>query len=465
MKANWTNINILVDSSGSMASEYHFPRFFMRFFVAILFVFVFAADLSAQDLLVSAEPPKNPEIAKGVEAALKGDVADAEKFFAEAVTKNPVGRPGGIDAAMAFADPAFGFHHFAKLRFWLEKTADDYPSDPEAFLLLGDIAFSEGRLLETKMLAEHAEKLVEKFDADADRQKTLRIYAENLLAGVCEQKKNWTEARKRFATLCELDPTSGEHPYRLGIVLYRLGLKDDAIKSLTIAASKNADVPSPLIVLAQLAEAEGKTDDAVKLVAESLEKDGENLRVLVAAADLKLRWNRLPKVRELVEKAHKIDPTAASPRMTLGIVDLYDGKYEDAEERFASIVAVLPEDVSALIGLSLALCEQSDVEQLRRAYAYAFANADRNPESVDAQTTLAWVYVKANYPAEAEKILTRLFDVGDLSSAGAYYLAVVYVQQNRKDEAILFLKNALATKGNFPKRGAAETLLKSLTEP
>jgi len=434
-----------------------------RLLGVILSVFVFTVCVSAQGL-VSPEPPENIEVAKGVEAALKGDVADAEKFFAVAVAKKPGSRPGGIDAAMAFADPTFDQHHFGRLRFWLEKTTDDYPNDPEAFLLLGDMALSEGRLLETKMLAELAAKLVEKFDVDVRRQKSLRIYAEKLLAGVCEQKKNWNEARKRFTTLCELDPTSGEHSYRLGLVLYRLGLKDDAVQSLTEAASKNADVPPPLIVLAQLAEAEGKTDEAVKLLAEALEKDGENLRALIAAADLELRWNHLPKVRELVEKAHKIDPTAVAPRMTLGIVDLYDGKFEDAEEKFAAIVAVLPEDVSALIGLTLALCEQTDVNQLRRAYTYAKANADKNPESVDAQVTLAWVYVKANYPAEAEKILTQLFDVGDLNSTGAYYLAVVYVQQNRKDEAVMFLKNALTMKGNFPKRMAAEMLLKSLTE-
>jgi tetratricopeptide (TPR) repeat protein len=434
----------------------------LKFFGATLFVFLFAVCASAQSPLVSAEPPKNPEIAKGVEAALKGDVADAEKFFADATTKNPGSRPGGIDAAMAFTDPAFEFQHFGKLRFWLEKTTDDYPNDPEAFLLLGDIAIAEGRLLEAKMLAEHAAKLVEKFDAD--RKKSLQIYAERLLASVAEQKKNWNEALSRFTKLCELEPTNGEHPYRLGLVLYRLDRKDDAVKSLTDAASKNNNVLPPLLVLAQLAESEGKTDEAVKLLAESLEKDAENSKVLASAADLELRWNHLPMVRELCEKAQKLDPKAVAPRMTLGIVDLYDGKFTDAEEKFSQIVSASPEDSSALIGLSLSLCEQSDANQLRRAYGYAKSNADKNPESVDTQATLAWVLVKANYPDEAEKILTRLFDVGDLNSPGAYYLAVIYSQQNRQDEAILFLKSALETKINFPKRVAAETLLKHLTE-
>ena len=432
--------------------------------VSLLFVSVFTVCAAAQEPLVSAEPPQNPEVAKGVEAALAGDVADAEKLFAAATAKRPGSRPGGIDAAMAFADPTFEQHHFGKLRFWLEKTTDDYPNDPEAFLLIGDIALSDGRLLETKMLADHAATLVEKFDADSDRKKSLQIYADRLLASVAEQKKNWNEARNRFTKLCELEPTSGEHPYRLGLVLFRLGLKDDAVKSLTVAASKDADILPPLIVLAQLSETEGKTDEAVKLLAEALETDGENPKALTAAADLELHWNHLPKVRELADKAHQLDPTNVAPRLTLGIVDLYDEKYGDAEEKFSAIASSLPEHESALIGLSLALSEQSDVNQLRRAYGYARANADRHPESVSAQTTLAWVLIKANYPDEAEKILTRLFDVGDLNSAGAYYLAVVYSQRNREDEAILFLKNALETKVNFPKRAAAESLLKSLSK-
>ena len=428
-----------------------------------LFVFVFVVSASAQSPSTVTEPLQNSEVAKGVEAALGGDVAGAEKFFAEAAAKAPGSRPGGIDAAMAFADPSFGQHHFGRLRFWLEKTTDDYPNDPEAFLLLGDIAFSEGRLLETKMLAELATKLVEAFDADPQRKESLQIYAEKLLASIFEQKKNWDEALRRFTKLCELEPSSGEHPYRLGLVLFRLGRKDDAVKSLAEAAAKDSRILPPLIVLAQLLETEGKTDEAVSLLAEALEKDGENPKALAAAADLELRWNHLPKVRELAEKAAKLDPTAAAPRLTLGIVDIYDDKFVEAEEKFSQLASASPENESALIGLSLALCEQADVNQLRRAYGYAKANADRNPESVDAQVTLAWVLVKANYFDEAEKILTRLFDVGDLNSPGAYYLAVVYAQQGRKDEAVLFLKNVLETKANFPKRAAAETLLKELT--
>ncbi len=433
-------------------------------FFSVIFLLSVVSSAGAQSPLISAEPPKNPEIARGVDAALKGDVADAEQFFAEALAKKPGSRPGGIDAAMAFAAPEFEFQHFGKLRFWLEKTTDDYPKDPEAFLLLGDIALSDGRLLEARMLAEHASKLVDVFDADLGRRQALRIYTEKLLSSVAEQKKNWNEALSRLTTLRELEPESGEHLYRLGIVQFRLGRKDEAVVSLNAAASKDTKILPALIVLAQLAETEGKTDEAAKLIAESLEKDSGNPQALVAAADLELRWNQLAKVKELAEKAFKIDPTFRGALMTLGIVDLYDGKFEDAEEKFSTLVSTSPEDSSALIGLTLALCEQADAKQLRRAYGYGKANAEKNPGSVDAQITLAWVLIKANALDEAEKILVREFDSGDLNSPGAYYLAVVFSQRERKDEAILFLKNSLATKVNFPKRVAAEALLKNLIE-
>ncbi len=449
------SITPIAGTFGSRAKRYLFA------FV----LFLSATWASAQDSrLVSAKPPQNPEIVQGIEAALKGEVAQATIFFDDALKKKPGSRPGGIDAAMMFTAPEFGQQHYEKLRFWLEKTADDHPTDPEAFLLLGDMAVSDRRYLEAGMLAEHAQQLVEKFDADPERQKSLRIEIEMLRTTVAEQKERWPDALARLTSLRELEPLNANHLFRLGIVQYRMGDKDAAVKSINEAATLNPNILPALIVLAELAEEEGKTDDVDKLLAESLEKQGENPRVLVAAANMELRRQHIVNTRELAGKAIKLDPKSGEALLTLGIVDLYDEKFEDAEEKFLTLVRGAPDNLRAVVGLSLALCEQPVPRQLQRAMTFAKANADRNPDSVDAQATLAWTLVKANIFDEPEKILMRLFDAGELNSPGAYYLAVIFDKQDRKDEAILFLKTALSTDVNFPKRVAAVELLKKLTE-
>jgi tetratricopeptide (TPR) repeat protein len=433
-------------------------------FVFFCFVFCIPQLFGQGGRLISGVPPEFPEVFDGVQAALKNENETAAKLFAEAVKKYPGSRPGGIDAAMAFSDPSFEFQFFGKMRFWLEKTAEDYPDDPEAFLLLADIALSENRYLECSMLADRALGSVGKLGGNPKRQLSLQIYVEKLRADVAENRERWEEAAKQLKKLSELEPEDAEHLYRLGLTQFRLGQKKEAIKTLSDAEKQNSKLLPALIVLARLSDQLGKMDEATNYLDEAVEKNGEDPRVLVAAADLELAWNRLDKVKEFAEKARKLDPNLPMAVMTLGIVDLYAGDFEKAEEKFMKITIANPNDSKAMIGLALALCEQNDAGQLRRAFIVAQQNAEQNPSSVDAQTTLAWVLVKAESFDKAEKILMRYFNANELNSPGAYYLAEIFSKQNRKEEAILFLKTALASNVNFPKRTAAENLLKSLTE-
>ncbi|MDR0335667.1 MAG: tetratricopeptide repeat protein [Planctomycetaceae bacterium] len=445
-----------------------FPIIQIPFAFLILSIFsvngLFLQAFGQGGQLYSEVLPQNPDVFEGVQAAVRGDNTVADKYFAEAMEKKPGSRPGGVDAAMAFLDPSLELKFFDKSRFWLEKTAEDFPEDPEAFLLLADIALSESRYLECSMLSKHALGLAEKFSVNPQRQHSLQIYGEKLLADTAERRKNWNEAVRQLTKLHELEPENAEYLYRLGLVRFRLGQKDEAVQILSQAESQNNKLLPALILLAQLSEQLGNNDEAAQYLAKAIEKDGDNPRVLIAAADLELIWNHLDKVKMFAEKAHQLDPNSSDAVITLGIVDLYAGDYEKAEEKFTKITEVQPNNSEAMIGLALALCEQNDARQLRRAFTVAKRNADQNPYSIDAQTTLAWVLVQANSLNEAEKILMRYFNTNELNSLGAYYLAVIFSRQNRKDEAILFLKTSLAANINFPKRVAAEKLLKTLTE-
>lgn len=411
---------------------------------------------------MSGVPPEHPEVVEGIRAALKGENEKADKFFAEAMEKNPGSRPGGIDAAMAFMDEKYDFQFYGKMRAWLERTAEDYPDDPEAYFLLADIAQFQNRYFECKLLTDHGLAMVEKLDVNKPRQLSLRIYGENVLAKLAEQQERWAVAEEHYRKLIELEPDNAEHLYKLGIVQFRLGRQEEALKSLAAAEAKNSRLLPPGIVLAQLSDSEGKTDEAVKFLDEVLKTHGKDVRVLCAAADLELKWNHLDKARVLAEKARKIDLSAVDPLLTLGILDLYDGNFTEAESKFMTIIESLPEDSRAMAGLALALAEQNEPRQLRRAFSIAKENVDKNPNSVDAQTTLAWVLIRADSLDEAEKILLRHFDAQELNSPGAYYYAVLMVKQNRKDEAKKFLRAALETQTNFPKRIAAKQLLQAL---
>lgn len=440
------------------------PRISTFIFCGLFLIFGLSnVYVYGQGGLVSGVRPENPEVDQGVRSALQGDNEAAARHFAEAMEKRPGSRPGGIDAAMAMTESGFDAVQYGKMRFWLEKTAEDFPDDPEAFLLLASIALADRRYVESNMLTHHGLERVDRLGSDSERQKKLRIDGETILSKIAEHRQRWTDVIEQLGKLRELEPENAEHLYRLGLARYRLGQMEEAIQTLNDAEAMDSKILPALVVLAQLAEFDGNRDDAIRYVDESLEKQSNDPRVLLAAADLQMVWNHLEKAGELAEKARQINPNLLEPLMILGIVDLYAENFEQAEEKFMKIMESQPENAKAMTGLALALSEQADPRQLRRAFAIAKKNVDRNPESLDAQTTLAWVLIKANSLADAEKILMRQFDAGELNSPGAYYLAEIFSQRNRTDEAILFLKTALATEVNFPKRVAAEKLLENLT--
>ncbi len=420
-------------------------------------------SVSAQSSrLISGVAPENPEVVEGVRAALQGDDEKADQYFASAASKNPGGRPGGIDAAMAFTDSDFNAQFYRKMRFWLERTAEKYPDDPEAYFLLADIALYENRGLECAMLAQRGLEAAETLAINPERRRSLLIYGEKILASLAELRLRWVDAAEQYEKLRELDPDNADHAYKLGVALFQLGKKDEAIAMLASAETKNPKLLPAKITLAQLSENEGKTDEAETYLAEALKENGKDVRVLSTAAAMELAWNRLEKAEELAEKAEKLAPQAPDPIILLGILNLYAGRYEQAEDRFMLVTGSIPDEESAMSGLAMALCEQKDARQLRRALSVAKQNVDKHPDSVDAQTTLAWVLIKTDALDEAEKILLRHFDAGELNSPGAYYMGVLMYRQDRRGEAIKFLQAALETKYNFPKRTDAERLLKAI---
>ncbi len=435
-------------------------KFFAVFFLVLTIAWGHAA-FAQNSRLISGVAPDNPEVVEGVRAALHGDDEIADKHFASARSKNPGGRPGGIDAAMAFTDSQFDAQFYGKMRFWLERTAEHYPDDPEAYFLLADIALFERRGLECSMLVERGLQAAEPLN-NAPRQRSLLIYGEKIRASLAEWRQRWAEAETQYKKLRELDPENADHAHKLGLVLFQLGQKENAVEMLTTAETKDPKLLPANIVLARLSADAGQTAEAQQYLEAALKAGAKDVRVLCAAAELEIKWDHLEQAAALAEKAERLEPHAIDPIILQGILDLYAGRYEKAEERFTLVTASIPDESRALTGLALALCEQRDAKQLRKALSVAKRNVDLYPNSMDAQTTLAWVLMKTDALDEAEQILRRHFDAGELNSPGAYYMAVLLYRQDRKDEARHFLQAALETKNNFPKRAEAEMLLKAM---
>ena len=399
-----------------------------------------------------------PEVRQGLELLKTGERSKAAEQFAAAYKKRPDLTPAGTAVAVAM----FNERRFDQTRYWLEKTIDDCPEDPEAYIALAEVAQLEGRLYEAKLLASQGLNLASQYKSSPERQKKLAVRGQLVLVMVSEKKENWEDAKTRLETLIARIPDEPEYLTRLGVVLFQM---DDLKKSLEVfgqAIEKKAQLPPPYALVAQLLNQKGRTKEAVTYLNEAIRTNPKNFQVASIAANLAVQWEKIPEAKKSADLALQLNPDSLDALAMCGLIALYEKNYEQAEKYYEAILKEEPNNFYGLNGLALALCEQQDQTKVGMALAYAKRNAETNPQSIDALSTFAWALLKAGQIDNAETILNRVQQSGVISAAGAYYLAEIKQLKGDAEQATILANAALSTKNNYPKKVAAQELLQKL---
>ncbi len=187
-------------------------RFFFSFIVALATAAAFAAatsSVSAQPAVstssaAAAAPPKEPdipELREGMNLLQQGKVADAVKKFHEAYMKNPKLPNEYVMLYRIFAQTNQG--NAAKQS--LDRAAFEYPSDPEPWVIFGEMALNEGRLAESQLEFAKASQSLEKY-TNADRKPMLQQQALSGMAAVSERREQWKQAQNLLEELLKSSP-------------------------------------------------------------------------------------------------------------------------------------------------------------------------------------------------------------------------------------------------------------------
>jgi cytochrome c-type biogenesis protein CcmH/NrfG len=113
------------------------------------------------------------------------------------------------------------------------------------------------------------------------------------------------------------------------------------------------------------------------------------------------------------------------------------------------------------------LIAQTNPAKQNIALQFAAMNAKLNPESPDANITLAWVYNKLGRRGEMNNALRTGLQLGTLSPDSSYLVAEMVAAQGRTEDieaAKRILSDALSadSQGIFVNRKEAQELLKKL---
>jgi len=405
----------------------------------------------------------------------KQDYAGAFKHLQEAANTHPELSPAEVIMAQ-FSFQAWqqagqqgqqNANLILAMRNWLEKGVQQNPDDPEAYLVLGEIALQEGRVTETDLLYNKAAGLMATFKGNAKRKQGLQPRILGGQAAVAEAHQDWGGAQKLLEAWLKLDAKNASIMQRLARALFQQKKPTESLDMLRKAKDADSQVLTPEARLSLFYEAFPDHKNAVKWMEIALKTAKDDLPTLLVAAQWALETDQLDKAKEwaaaAMQSKDQKSPQAIQAKILRGVVALFQQDYKEAELYFESAVLQSPSNFAASNNLALALIEQTkDPQKQRRALEYADENSKKYPRSAEAASTYGWILFRSGKVELAERALTTALSAGSVSADTAFYLASVYASTDRPEEAKRFLKAALESKRPFTKKDDAKLLLERL---
>lgn len=398
------------------------------------------------------------EVKDAVTRFRNGDIDGAKALLVTAAKKYADLPPAEVMLAQLFAAANQGNQVVA----WLEEAIKQTPGDPEAYLILGDLAFRGGRVTEAGLMFGKANALLPEFKGAAKRKKALVERISAGLASVAEVGQDWAGAQKHIEAWLAEEPNNANALQRLGRALFQQNKATEALEKFKAAKKASEQVLTPEAILAQLYEAAGDRENAAKMMVAALKAAPNDVPTRLAAAQWSFETEQYDQAKEQAAIALKLDSESLGAKILAGIVALFLKDNKAAEGHFEAAHLQAPANFAASNNLALALAEQDNEAKKRKALEYADVNVRANQNAAEAWSTYGWVLYRLNRLNEAEQALAKAASAGTLSADTAFYIAKVQVDRGQNAKAKELLENALKTKRPFSMRKEAEALLEKL---
>ncbi len=426
------------------------------------------AELTVTDLTGSAVTSVGPYVADVNEALrlfARGDYDGALSRLQAAKKSTPVLAP----AEVMMAQMHFSVGQAAAGNSTLEKAIQVSPADPEPYVILIERAAAEARLTEATLLFPQAEKTLAAFSESPRRKANLQSRVYLVGAAIDEALQRFDAAQAKLEALIKVDEKNAAAHQRLGQVYYaQSGSADNqkrAMAEFKIAAELDPKAMPAELMMAMLAKDPGRAEQWIEF---ALKAHADDLRTQLSAADFRLKAGQLDKAREYAATALKIDPHGFESNLLMGLVANYSGDYSQAEEYLSRAHLLQPANATVIGQLTLALIESPKEADQTRALQFAEINVRVQPDRLEPQAALGWVYFRMKRMAEAERafkaVISRAGSSANVGGDTAFMLAYLAAAQGNRDDAVGMLQPTLSTKQLFVYRTKAEQLFAQLTK-
>ncbi len=445
-------------------------QFVLRFVVTALMFAVSSpllAQMKAQQLLstsVEKYDAKYDKVQRAIELFQAKELKASQEMLAAVKKEHPEIAPSEV---------LLGLLHFAaQQRAAGEASLDDailkYPHDPEAFILIAELAMRDRHRPVAQLGYDRAQQALAQFEGNDWRKKVLQIRLHAGMSSLEETRGRHKESIAHLKQWIELDPQNPLAIGSLGRQLFRSGQYADARTEFENLVKLAPNAPPVDIAMGRLYSDAGMEDEALKSMTAAVTQFGDDIRTRITVAEWSLSNNHLALANENVEAALKIDKDAIGALVLKARIARLENDHKTAESILSAAILAHPNDFTISNELARTLAVLDDEEKRKTGLKYAqrsfqFIKDRKTPAGRESVMTFAWLLLKNGEPEKAEKVLHSMPENSTVSSENAYIAGEIYAARTRRELAKQTLKAALANKAPFPGRDNAEKLLKELS--
>lgn len=338
------------------------------------------------------------------------------------------------------------------------------PEDPEAYILLADIALRDGQRTFANLGYEKGQELLDEIGGFPKRRKALNL---RILAGMSSlaEIRGQFEKAESYLKLWEREvPDSPVITGSLGRIYFQQQQYDMARETFAKLIELEPNSPPVEIVMGRLFGESGMREESSQEMAKAAKLYPDDIKVRLAVAARAIEIGNLELLKENVKAAKKLNPNA----LEVGVIEAklfqLEGDFEKAEATASAVVLSNPNSFSAVDELAQVLADSENADKRKLALEYARRNYSaygktRSKAAVTAVITYAWALFRNDRSADAEVVLRSVPSGSTIGPQQTYYSGMIYLARGQKTAGINALSAALASDGLFSGRAACKVQL------
>ena len=229
-----------------------------------------------------------------------------------------------------------------------------------------------------------------------------------LIGSALLMQQDFREAGAMFERAIALLPENAQIQTQLAVGQVGTGDSDLALESLEDIVETEPRQSRAGVLLAMMYARSGRGEDALRTAELLLRRWPDEPTYLNLRGSLNMSAGHLDKARSDFEKAEKVSPGYLPARLNLGKIDVMQGKFDAAEERYLQILDDRPREAIALRSLARVAIAKGDTT---RAIAWVEEARAADPDATEISFDLVALYLQAEeYQAARDLALSLVAD-------------------------------------------------------